>query len=191
MTKITVDKALIEQAIDALEMGLRFRETGLGRPPEQYAPPAIDALRAALTGSVVEPVAEVIECGNLYEKVKLLVDALGSTNAEYKFYTSSPLSVEPVGYASIDDLRQLQYCNGMGIWCEGPSMWGPKEQAPPPPENLVAIYTSPPPPAVVPLLTIDEIRDVADKADEGQESTEFMLAFARGIEHAVRHNAKL
>lgn len=56
MTKITVDKALIEQAIGALEMGIRFGETGLGRPPEQYAPPAIDALRAALTEPAVDRV---------------------------------------------------------------------------------------------------------------------------------------
>lgn len=54
-------------------------------------------------------------------------------------------AVEPVGYASIEGLRQLQYCNGMSVWCESPSMWGPKEQAPPPPENLVAIYTAPRP----------------------------------------------
>lgn len=53
--------------------------------------------------------------------------------------------VEPVGYASIEGLRQLQRCNGMSVWCESPSMWGPKEQAPPPPENLVAIYTAPRP----------------------------------------------
>jgi hypothetical protein len=39
----------------------------------------------------------------------------------------------------------------------------------------------PPPPAEVPLLTTDDIRKVADKADEGQEPTEFMLAFARAI----------
>lgn len=55
MTKITVDKDLIEQALSALEMGLRFREAGLGRPPEQYNPPAIEALRAALAEPAVEP----------------------------------------------------------------------------------------------------------------------------------------
>lgn len=55
MTKITVDKALIEQAIEALEMGLRFRTTGVGRPPEQYNPPAVIALRAALAEPAVEP----------------------------------------------------------------------------------------------------------------------------------------
>jgi len=58
--------------------------------------------------------------------------------------------VEPVGYASIEGLRQLQSCNGMSVWCESPSMWGPKEQAPPAPPNLIAIYASPPP-AEVPL----------------------------------------
>lgn len=67
MTKIIVDKAVLEQAIDVLCMGLRFRETGLGRPPEQYNPPAIEALQAALEQpQVVEPVAWLLN-GNFYE----------------------------------------------------------------------------------------------------------------------------
>ena len=99
MTKVIVDKAVLEQVIDALNMGLRFRETGLGRPPEQYNPPAIEALQAALntvisSEQVMESSVEVIECGNLYAKVKLLGGAWGSTSVGDKFYASPPPPAE-------------------------------------------------------------------------------------------------
>lgn len=65
--QILVSRELLEQALTALLMGLEFRETGFGRPPEQYNPPAIDALRAALAQPSedtrnLEVVGEVIAC---------------------------------------------------------------------------------------------------------------------------------
>ena len=55
---------------------------------------AASDMRAMLTEApqpqplVVEPVAEVLECGNLYAKVKLLGDAWGSTSVGDKFYAA-------------------------------------------------------------------------------------------------------
>lgn len=55
-------------------------------------------------------------------------------------------------------------------------------------EGSYLLYTSMPP---AKMLTVDEIRRIADKSDEGQEQAEFMLAFARGIEAAVLRGAGL
>lgn len=55
MDQVTVPRELLRQVLEALEHGLHFRKTGLGRPPEQYNPPAIDALRTALEQPAVEP----------------------------------------------------------------------------------------------------------------------------------------
>jgi hypothetical protein len=47
-----------------------------------------------------------------------------------------------------------------------------------------ALYTSPP--AQRRPLTGDEIRQISDKCDDGQESAEFILAFARAIEAKLK-----
>ena len=70
-----------------------------------------------------------------------------------------------------------------------------KALAEPAVERVATLFGSLPvydtPPAEAPLLTLARIRELADKADEGQEPSEFMLAFARAIEQAVRRNAGL
>jgi integrase len=56
--------------------------------------------------------------------------------------------------------------------------------------SIVPIF-KPQQPAKVPLLTDADIRKIADKADDGQESAEYTLAFARAIEAAVCQKAGL
>lgn len=73
----------------------------------------------------------------------------------------------------LENVRHVCWENISGVWA---AAWKAAE-------------ASTPPPAEVPLLTDAEIRKVADKADEGQESTEFMLAFARAIEALVHQKA--
>ena len=56
---------------------------------------------------VVEPVAEVLECGNLYAKVKLLGDAWGSTSVGDKFY-AAPQPQPPVkGSLTTEEISDL------------------------------------------------------------------------------------
>lgn len=59
---ITINKEVLEQALDALETVTRWRETGIGRPPEQTSIDAITALREALAQPqpVQEPVGFVV-----------------------------------------------------------------------------------------------------------------------------------
>lgn len=142
MTKITVDKALIGQAIDALENERPY----LGPAPNKVVA-AIIALRKALEHPAVEPMRKYVED----------FAAKGGWTKDSR-------------EGAFDFVQRISYAQGVE---DGRNRRG---QTPLP---------------VVTLLTVDEIRKVADKADEGQESTEFMLAFARAIESLVRQNAGL
>jgi hypothetical protein len=46
---------------------------------------------------------------------------------------------EPVAWARSSSLKELQYVNGMSIWCESPSVW----ESATPPNTLTPIYKLP------------------------------------------------
>lgn len=60
-------------------------------------------------------------------------------------------SVRPAVYAKTEDLAQVKSCNGVGVWCENPSIYGADCR---------------PPPSLVPLFDLDELWRVAARAAE-------------------------
>ena len=141
--QITVSRALLRQAIDALS----DTQTDGESPQWDIEKAAYDALRAALDAPAVEP---------------------------YGYYFRE------------DHTKFAMPGTGFRLGSTPPSDA----------EVCIPLFTAPKapqpaPPADVPMLTDDEIRKLADKADEWQESAEYALAYARAIEQAVHQKAGL
>lgn len=184
MTKIAVDKELIEQAVEAL------RQCEFTTPPAQrtMVKEASTSLRAALAEPAVEPCARLhITATDTYPDVEVEVlngELLQPEMSPVSVYAAPPPPAEPaaelVAHATVRPL-QPDECERKVIvkWVNRP-VPGP-------------LYASPPPPTEVPLLENEVLGLMWRKAEREDDpwSPPTPLRFARAIEQAVRQKAGL
>ena len=190
MTKIVIDKAMLEQVLNCCEI----------EPNNEKALSAYDALRAALVEPAVEPDRyawyQYMDHGNgmgwiermaaydprmpeyaeMYHQVDW-VDTKQVRNFRALYTSPTPPAealaepaVEPVAWQGVHDSTDLYYRK-------------------PPQADVRPLYTSPSPPAEVPLLTDEEIAEIASTPCAVVGS--YVHTFARAIEQAVRQKAGL
>lgn len=193
MTKITVDKETIEQALEALE----DCRHGCEHPHKTAS--AVTALRAARAEPAVEPTytstqaTACASCGE-HKHTPLRIDKMGGyvclTCIDQKLgsllgelgYQEETSAVEPVAVRY--DLRDRLVAISAAIADQDDRA----AQA-----MIREILSAPPPPAEVPLLTDEEIRSCADAMDAEPlaEGWGELSKFARATEQAVRQKAGL
>lgn len=191
MTKITVDKALIERALDALENHHGNYKLSQAACKKQEA--VEGALRAALAEPVVETTytstqATVCAACGEHKHTPLRIDKMGGyvclTCIDQKLgsllgelgYPEETSAAEPVVWASKIALEVASE-GGEGI------IVAAQKRRPNPTLHIT------PPPAEAPLLTLDEM-DMADPM-RCVKFDAIRVEFARNIEQAVRQKAGL
>lgn len=169
MTKIVIDKALIEQAIDALA----DTQTDGESPQWDIEKAAYDALRAALAEPAVGPFDIAQIASDRYKVVEA---------HESMFYRWAVVAGD--GKQQLYIGREVE-CQNMARKFTGAFL-----------DGAWLASQSAPPPAEVPLLTDDEIRETylgnGFTVKDGQHDLKpYVFASARAIEAAVRQKAGL
>lgn len=181
MTKITVDKAMIEQAIEAAFSPYCTQDLAI----------LVPALRAALAEPAVEPVAWYD--GNKFYATESAAYMACADIKNLRPVRAPQPAVEPVAKHCMPHgwVINWPHPDGGTRPVYHPSSIQPKfgnDMKP----DMYPVYTSPPPPDEVPLLTEQELRSMHHIEEFGLfcDADEFEQ-IARAIERAVRRKAGL